>query len=145
MIDEVFVGSGRWGREKRIDLGGRSFVCDNEACEPMYIESGASYSGAAAPLIGEDRTLTLRSLVRGTYQVELTVTDPATGQAPGANSDSPDSDGDMVPDYRDVDSDDPFDMGPFDIDDAGLEGLTCILGAKIDNIYDMIDFEGQAG
>ena len=29
------------------------------------------------------------------------------------------------------------------VDDCGLEGLTCILGAKIDNIYDMIDFERQ--
>ncbi|MEE2887809.1 MAG: FAD-dependent oxidoreductase [Planctomycetota bacterium] len=29
------------------------------------------------------------------------------------------------------------------VEDCGLEGLTCILGAKIDNIYDMIDFVQQ--
>lgn len=29
------------------------------------------------------------------------------------------------------------------VDDCGLEGLTCILGAKIDNIYDMVDFVSQ--
>jgi glycine/D-amino acid oxidase-like deaminating enzyme len=29
------------------------------------------------------------------------------------------------------------------LENCGLEGLTCILGAKIDNIYDMIDFERQ--
>ena len=29
------------------------------------------------------------------------------------------------------------------VEDCGLKGLTCILGAKIDNIYDMIDFVQQ--
>jgi glycine/D-amino acid oxidase-like deaminating enzyme len=29
------------------------------------------------------------------------------------------------------------------VEDCGLEGLTCVLGAKIDNIYDMADFERQ--
>ncbi|MEM7244541.1 MAG: hypothetical protein AAF533_04320 [Acidobacteriota bacterium] len=69
----------------------------------------------------------------GLIGLGMPMVDPMTGQAPGANSNPPDTDGMGDPDYRDVDSDDD---GTNDIEDAGEGALDGDMDGMVDDDSD---------